>query len=234
MDFESFLQGLGGVAILLIELTAFMHDMKTAATLGIKAAAGLVILAVAIKALSGVVVKLGSMSLGDMIQGIAGLAAVMFILVEACKSLKEASSKMLLGGAAMIVMAGAVWLLIPPMIALSAVPFPKIISALIGIAGAFTIFGVAGYIIGNIGKEMVIAAAGIGIMAAAIWLIVPPLIALSALPFPKLMTALLGLAGTFTIFGIAGKILAPMAADMILAAGGILLCQQPLLVPVLL
>jgi tape measure domain-containing protein len=222
MDFESFLQGLGGVAILLIELTAFMHDMNTAATLGIKAAAGLVILAVAIKALSGVVVKLGSMSLGDMIQGIAGLAGVMIILVGACKLLKTASPMMLVAGAAMIVMAGAVWLLIPPMIALSAIPFGKLATALIGIAGAFTIFGVAGYIIGKIGKEMVIAAAGIGIMAAAIWLIVPPLIALSALPFPKLMTALLGLAGTFTIFGIAGKILAPMAADMILAAGGIL------------
>lgn len=222
MDFNSFIQGLYGVGILLVELSVFMHSMEGVGRIGVLAAEGLVVMALALRVLAEVVEELGEMSAGSMIQGLGGLAAAMLVLVGACKLLQEASPMMLVAGAAMIVMAGAVWLLIPPMIALSAIPFEKLATALIGIAGAFTIFGVAGYIIGKIGKEMVIAAAGIGIMAAAIWLIVPPLIALSALPFPKLMTALLGLAGAFAVFGLAGKILAPMAKDMILAAGGIL------------
>lgn len=222
LDFESLLKGLGGVAVLLIELSWFMHDMEKIDGISIATAASLIVLAFALKTLTKAVKTLGDMSLGDMIQGLLGVAGVLGILLVACKLMEEASPKMLLGGAAMIVLGAAVWVLVPPIMALAAIPLEKLAGALIIIAGAFTVLGVAGLLIGKIGADMLIASVGLIAMSAAVWVLVPPLIALSAVPFENVMKALIGLASTFIIFGAAGAILGPLAFEMILAAGGIL------------
>lgn len=222
LDFETLLKGLGGVAILLIELSAFMHDMSSTVSMSIGAAAAIIVLATALRILTTSVTALGGMSLGDMVQGLVGVAAALLAMSLAAKFLDGTSPLLLLTAAAMVVMSAAILLLVPAVKILGEMDFLSIVQGIGAIAAVFIIFGAAGAILGPMSLLMIGAAAAIAIMAAAVWIVVPPLVALGAMPLTNLGTALLALAGVFVIFGAAGLILGPLAPLMFAAAGGIL------------
>lgn len=222
LDVDALLLGLGGVAILLIELAMFMNSMNGVAGVSIAAAAALIVMATALKLLSGVVITLGETDAVSLVKGLTAVAAVLAIFVAACKLLDDTSAKILVASAAMIVMAAAVTLMILPIKALGALPFADVVQGIGAIAAVFVIFGVAGKVLGQLSLDMVKAGAAMLVMAAAIWVLVPPIVALGAMPFSNIMQAILGLAAVFVVFGAAGAILGPLAGNMILAAVGIL------------
>lgn len=222
MDFPSLLNGLAGLAGILIGLYIFLEATSKMNKLSIATAASLLIMSAAISMLGGVVKNLGGMSMGEVITGLVGLAGAMLVLVGAAKILDGTSPMLLVAAAAMVVMAAAVALITVPMMIFANMPFDKLLNGLAGVAGAILIFGVAGSILGSIALPMLAAGAAMVVMAAAVWLLVPPIIALAAIPFEKLMSAILGLAGVFLVFGAAGAILGPLSGFMLAAAGGIL------------
>lgn len=222
LDFETLLKGLGGVAILLIELTAFMHDMQGISGVTAAAAAAMVIMAAALRILAVSVKALGNMSTGSMIQGLAGVAAEMLIFVAACKLLDGVSPMILVASAAMVVMSAAVLLLVPAIKLLGSMDFWSLVKGISAVAAVFLVFGAAGAILGPLSIGMLAAAAAIGVMSVAIWLLVPAVTALGSMPLANIGKAILALAGVFVIFGAAGALLGPLAPGMFAAAGGIL------------
>lgn len=222
LDFESLLKGLGGVAILLIELSAFMHDMSNTSAMSIGAAAAIVILAAALRVLVVSVTKLGEMSLGDMIQGLVGVAAALIMMGATAKALDDVSPKLIIAAAAMVVMSTAILLLVPAIVVLGALDFASLAKGIGTIAAAFVIFGVAGKVLGTLAFDMIKAGAAMAIMAISVWLIVPPLLALAACPLENLGMALLTLAGVFVIFGAAGAVIGLVAGFVIAGAVAIL------------
>lgn len=222
LDFETLLKGLGGVAILLIELSAFMHDMQGISGMSIAAAAAMVVMAAALRILCNSVEDLGAMSTGSMIQGLVGVAASMLIFVAACKLLDDVSPKILVAAAAMVVMAAAVDLIVPAIKALGGMPFADVVQGIAAVAAVFVIFGAAGAILGPLAGQMIAVAAAMAIMSAALYIAIPPIMAFGSMPLENIGKALLTLAGIFVIFGAAGALLGPLAPMMLAAAAGIL------------
>lgn len=222
LDFESWLQGLGGVMVLLIELSWFMHDMQGVSGITIAAAAAMIVMAAALRILAVSVKALGDMSTGSMIQGLAGIAAEMLIFIAACKLLDSVSPMILVASAAMVIMSAAVLLLVPAIKLLGGMDFLSLVKGIGAIAAVFVVFGAAGAILGPLSLSMLAAAAAIGVMSVAILLLVPAVTALGAMPLANIGKAILALAGVFVIFGAAGALLGPLAPGMFAAAGGIL------------
>ena len=152
-------------------------------------AGALTILGVASKLISGPQMLLLSVGLGAMSIALMGLATALKMMgdqswEEIGKSMvvlagsltilavaMYAMSGCLLGAAAMIVMAGALALLTPQLLLLGSMSLGEIGSALLMLAGAFTVIGVAGAVLGVISPLLIafaaaVALVGVGIAAA--------------------------------------------------------------------
>ena len=152
-------------------------------------AGALTILGVASKLISGPQMLLLSVGLGAMSIALMGLATALKMMgdqswEEIGKSMvvlagsltilavaMYAMSGCLLGAAAMIVMAGALALLTPQLLLLGSMSLGEIGSALLMLAGAFTVLGVAGAVLGVISPLLIafaaaVALVGVGIAAA--------------------------------------------------------------------
>ena len=152
-------------------------------------AGALTVLGVASKLISGPQMLLLSVGLGAMSIALMGLATALKMMgdqswEEIGKSMvvlagsltilavaMYAMSGCLLGAAAMIVMAGALALLTPQLLLLGSMSLGEIGSALLMLAGAFTVLGVAGAVLGLISPLLLafaaaVALVGVGIAAA--------------------------------------------------------------------
>ena len=152
-------------------------------------AGALTILGVASKLISGPQMLLLSVGLGAMSIALMGLATALKMMgdqswEEIGKSMvvlagsltilavaMYAMSGCLLGAAAMIVIAGALALLTPQLLLLGSMSLGEIGSALLMLAGAFTVLGVAGAVLGLISPLLIafaaaVALVGVGIAAA--------------------------------------------------------------------
>ena len=152
-------------------------------------AGALTVLGIASKLISGPQMLLLSVGLGAMSIALMGLATALKMMgdqswEEIGKSMvvlagsltilavaMYAMSGCLLGAAAMIVMAGALAILTPQLLLLGSMSLGEIGSALLMLAGAFTVLGVAGAVLGLISPLLIVFAAavalvGVGIAAA--------------------------------------------------------------------
>lgn len=89
--------------------------------------------------------------------------------------------------------------------------------ALIGLAGALVVLGVA---VKTIGRDMK-GAGTIAVLAAAMLMLTPVLLALAAIPIISIVAAIAGMAAAFTVIGIAAKLLAPHIVSILLLATSI-------------
>ena len=152
-------------------------------------AGALTVLGIASKLISGPQMLLLSVGLGAMSIALMGLATALQMMgdqswEEIGKSMvvlagsltilavaMYAMSGCLLGAAAMVVMAGALAILTPQLLLLGSMSLGEIGSALLMLAGAFTVLGVAGAVLGLISPLLIafaaaVALVGVGIAAA--------------------------------------------------------------------
>jgi tape measure domain-containing protein len=153
----------GSLAILAVGVNAMMTALPGAAAMLIVAPA-LVILASALKIMS-------TMSWGELAVSLVTLAGALGILAFGL-TLMMAS---LPGAAALVVAAGALAILAPVLILLGSVSWQTVVQGLLTIAGAFTIIGVAGLLLGPVVPAILalagaIALIGVGILAAGVGL----------------------------------------------------------------
>lgn len=138
-----------------------LSSMKSGALAG---AGAMLILANAMVILSIAMKILSTIGIEDIVKGLGAIAAALVIFAVAMKLMKGG----LLGAAAMVVMAGAIAMLTPSLIALSLVPLEKIVNALIGLAGVFVILGIAGLMLGSLIPEIILLSAAIGVLGIGI------------------------------------------------------------------
>lgn len=138
-----------------------LSSMKSGALVG---ATAMLILANAMVVLSIAMKILSTIGIEDIVKGLGAIAAALIIFAVAMKLMKGG----LLGAAAMVVMAGAIAMLTPSLIALSLVPLEKIVNALIGLAGVFVILGIAGLMLGSLIPEIIFLAAAVGILGVGL------------------------------------------------------------------
>lgn len=125
---------------------------------------GLVAVSLAIKMLSSSLMSLGSLSIEDLSKGLIGLGVALAEVVLAVNLANGA----LAGAAALTVMSIAIALLVPSIVALSLIPIGNIGKALLTLAGVFAIFGVAAAVLAPLIPAMLGLAGALTLLGLAI------------------------------------------------------------------
>ena len=178
-------------------------------------AVGLIAMSGALYLMAGAIQKMAEMSWSELAIGLTGLAGALIILGLAGSSMAGC----LVGSIAMIAMAGALQLLVPALVQLSEIDPAGVATGLITLAGAMLVLGVAGTAMSG----CILGATAMVIMAGALALLTPQLMALSSLSLQQVGIGLLALAGAFTVIGVAGLVLTPVVPTLIALSGAIAL-----------
>lgn len=206
-------KGLAGVAGALTVMILAMKAMPSGAMIGTAISVG--ILAVALKILASVVEDFAAMKTGNIVKGLLGMAG------------------------ALVVIAGAMWLM-PPNMLMTAASLVIVGLALQAVAKAVGTMG--GMTWGEIAKGLTTLAASLVILAAGLYLmsgslagsaalivaavalavLTPVLQTLGAMPFGDIVKGLLAITGIFVILGVAGLLLTPLSPVIALLAVSVL------------
>lgn len=207
MDTGVLVQGMIALTIVLAEMAVFVKMASGSKVMS--AAVGMVAVAAAMNMMVPPIRELGSMDMDQLVQGLVALTIVM---VEMVLAMKLASGSV--GGAvAILLVANAIKVLVPPLVALSNLSIKQVAVGLLALAGAFLVIGVAAKLIGVVGS--------IGLVAFAL--------ALTAIGFAVGMVGVTILAFTAALTALAALTVTGIAA--IVGALGLLLMGLVTLIP---
>ena len=213
MDMASIGKGLGSIAVLLLEVSAFSHLVNP--TKMIATATSLAILGGAMLIFQEVVDRFGSMDLLTLAKGLGALAISLGIIAGASK-LMSGSEK---GALAMGIVAVALLALSKALNDLGGMSWEEIARGLVVLAGSLGIIAAAlMFMSGSLS-----GAAALAIVSAALSLLIPPLISLGGMSWGEIARGLAMLAGAFAVIGLAGVFLGPLVPVLLGLAGAIAL-----------
>ena len=224
LSWESIAKGLVGVSLAIAGIAVAMNLMPVSLPI---TAAGLVLVGVAINGIAIALKTMGGMSWEEIAKGLVGLAGGLVIIAGALNLM----SGTLLGSAALLIAAGAIAVLTPALILLGNMGWEEIAKAMVGLAGALAILGVA--ILAYSNPAMLIGATAMLIVAPAIVALATAVRILGSLSWEGLAVGLVGLAAALAIIVVAGYALTPVAptflafgAAMFLFGAGLLFASK--------
>lgn len=209
IDFEDAMTSLIAMGGILLEVSLFAKSTKNHVPLIIALAAGILILAGALKLIASID--------GNAALGAIGILALLLMEIAAFTYVSEA--KALASGAGLTVMSVGILLLVAALAALSALDPQKLIVAIGSLGLALTVLAAAMYAMSSsLGGAAALLVAAVALNALAI-----PLMLLSTIPFMSLIGGLIAMALAIAILGGAAAILGPMAVSMLAVAGAMAL-----------
>lgn len=163
---KQLVKGLGVIAIILAEIAIFVK--VTSGSKVMSASVGMTLVAAAIRMLVGPIKELGSTDIGTLATGLTSMAVALGLVVAAMKLARGG-----LGGAtSIIIVAGAINMLVPPIKTLGSMSLAELGKGLGALAVGLTVIAVAAKLIGVTGSLGLIALAaaltGLGIAALGI------------------------------------------------------------------
>ena len=196
MSWEEIAKGLAVIAGAVVSIGAALALIPATGVLG---AAGILIVSFALKKIGEVVKDLAKMSWGEIARSLVALAGALVLIVAATIAMDGA----IIGAASMIVVAKALEIMIPPLIALGDMSWGEIAKAMVALAGAMVILAVGVTAM----TFAVIGAPALVVIAAALALLVPVLIALGDMSWGEIGKGLTALAGALVILAVGGMLL---------------------------
>lgn len=215
IDVASMLKGLAGVAIVLAELVGFMKltgDSKKV----ISTATGMVILGSAMLIFGKAIENMGKLSLAEIGKGLLTMASSLAIIAVALKFMPTNTPIIATG---MILVGTALKIIASAMNSFGNMSWEGVAKGLITLAASLTIIAVAV-------KAMtgtLSGAAAMLVMANAIAILTPALKLLGNMSLAEIGSALLILAGAFTVIGVAGLVLGPITPIILALAAAVAL-----------
>ena len=218
---EKLANGLGalaavmGMAALMMKLMLKGMDDVDPKELAAKASAlfalgaAFVLMATAVAILSGAVIALAMVPWQKLAVGLAAVGILIGIMVVALKQLSGNSARIAAAGAAMVLMATAVNILVTAVIALGLIPFDVLAQGLAGVAAGIAIMTVSLEMMSKDPKGIAAAGLAMVLMATAINIMVASVTALGLLPWDVVARGLV-----FTAIGMGLMV----AAIMVLSA----------------
>lgn len=216
LDPDAIIIGLAGIAGILAEIALFGAMSAGGVTMiGLGIALNiignaLIILADAVKSFSG-------LQWEEIARGLTAMAGGLTILGVA--STLISGVKMGVVGAGIGIMAASLGLLGMVLNAYGNMQWEEIGKGLVVLAGSLTILAVAMYAMSG----TLLGAAALVVAAGAIAILTPQLLMLSQMSLEGIGVALLGMAGAFTVLGLAGLLLTPVIPTLLGLAGAIAL-----------
>lgn len=204
---------LGYLAIIAILSTFFVFVQAIEEKDILNLSAGILLISLSIGFFVKSIEKLGSMDIGNLVQGIGGLALVLAAVVGAMKLMPD-GKQALAGSAAMLIMATAIGIFALSISALGSMDPGNLAQGLIAIGVALTMLVVAMKLM----QSCLLGAATMIIMATALGMLVPVITILGSLSIGTIVKGLLSIAGLFLILGVAGFVLSPIVPVIMLLA----------------
>lgn len=168
MNLSTVAKGLGAIVASLVLIGVAVAAIP--ATLAIQAA-GLVILSVALGGIAASVGLMGNMKVETLAKGLGALAGALVILAVGLNAMSGA----VLGAAALAITAGALALIVPPLILLGQQSIGSIVKGLVALSGAFVVLGVAGALLTpmvpsliGLGAALVLVGAGVALIGGGV------------------------------------------------------------------
>lgn len=190
------LLGLAGALVIMVGSMTVFNKLSGPM---LKNASALLIMSVALLAISAALTVLSSIPLANLGVGLLGLAGVMTILVAAIALMGKTSGGALTGAAAMAIMAGSIVILSVSLTMLSGIPLKSLGVALLGISVGIAAMVIPLLLLNAAGPGVIISAAAMVLMASAITILSTALAALSAVPFAALMGSVLAISTVLVV-----------------------------------
>ena len=200
METDNIIRGLAGIAGVLAEIALFAKFGGVGLNM-IGLGAGLIAMGAAILVLSQAMKQMGSISWEEIGRGLTSLAGALTVLGLA--STLISGPQMLLLSVGLGAMSIALMGLAVALNMMSGQSWEEIGKSMVVLAGSLTILAVAMYAMSG----CLLGAAAMIVMAGALALLTPQLLLLGSMSLGEIGSALLMLAGAFTVLGVAGAVL---------------------------
>lgn len=217
LNIEEVITGATGIALLAGILVASSKLLSQNTSGLIKGSIGLILFAVAIKALVKPVQELGAMSIGDLAKGLISIALLCAELIIAMKMFSNtgASMKGMLG---LLVLAVSLKMIAEPLKSLGNMEWSNIAKGLIAIGGVLLEMSLIAILLGKVSASSILGAITIFAMAIALRMIAEPMMALGQMNWGEIGRSLVAMAGAFVIMGLVAGLLGTFAPTSILGA----------------
>ena len=216
------------MAMIILALLSIVEISKKNSVGKTAGAAGIIImLALALQMLTVPIIALSLIPFKRMGDALLVLTGAMIVLIGALQAVMKIGGQGGLAKAAgaagvLMMLALALQMMAVPIMMLSAINFESMMASLLGLAIAFSLLLVAMVAIQKIGTAGAAGAAGVlMLLAIAVALMVPPIMALAQIPFSALMGSLLGIAVALGIL-IGAMAIIGTASGLFIAGGAIL------------
>jgi tape measure domain-containing protein len=212
-NWEQLARGMSGVAVGLGLITAAMNLLPEGSVFK---AAGLLIVASALKLISDGVKDMSGMKWDEIARGMTVLAGALIAIAAALRLIPPGS---VMNAAAVLIVAASLQILQDALGKMGEMTWEEIAKGLTVLAGSLILIAAAVRIM----QGALSGAAAVVVVAAALRLLLPVLITLGEMTWEEIIKGLVGLAGVFLVVGAAGLLLGPLAPVIFALAAGIAL-----------
>jgi tape measure domain-containing protein len=207
--------GLISVGAVLAALTAFTK-LTSGSTNMLSIGIGMIAIGAAMKIFASAISDLGSISWDILGKGLLTMAVALTAITVAVNFMPKT---MALSGIGLIAMATGMILLASALKIMGGMSWGEIVKSLVAISGALTVL-----FLGLLGMPLALpGAAALLVIAAALLTLTPVLLLLGSMSWGSIVKGLVAIAGTFTILGVAGAVLAPLVPAILGLAAAIAL-----------
>ena len=216
MDPDTIIKGLAGIAGILAEIALFAKFGGGGLNL-IALGAGLSIISGAMIELSNAVTTFGGMKWEELAKGLTAMAGGLLIFGVASALLS--GPQMVMASIGIAAMSTSMLLLTAALKSMGNMSWEEIGKGMVVLAGSLAILAAAMYVMSG----AIVGAAAMVIVAGALAILTPQLLMLSSMDLAGVGIALLAMAGSFTILGLAGLLLTPLVPTLLALSGVIVL-----------
>ena len=208
LNTDEIIRGLAGIAGVLAEIAIFSKLAGSGAGM-IMTGAGLAAMSAAMLVMSAAMKSMAQIQWEEMARGLTAMAGGLVLFGAAAYLINGGMLLLLAVGVA--AMSAALLVLSAALKSMGSMSWEEIGKGLVVLAGALTILGVAMYAM----TGAIVGAAAMLVMAGALALLTPQLILLGQMSLAEIGSALLILAGAFTVLGVAGLVLTPVVPTLL-------------------
>lgn len=215
LNVTELIKGLGSIAVMLSEIVIFTKLIGNPSGM-ITTATGMLIIGAAMNVLAAAVQKLGNLSWEEIGKGLLSMGGALLIIAGAVRILPKDLPITAVG---LTVMSVALIGLAAALNMMGSMSWEGIAKSLVTLAGSLVILAAAMTVM----TGTLAGAAALLIVAGALRILAPVLVAFGNMSWQQIAAGLIMLAGAFTVIGIAGLLLTPLAPTLLILGAAITL-----------
>lgn len=212
--------GMGSAVAILLGAMAVMS--KIPAEDIFKTSAAMLLLSTSMNLLANAVMKLGGMDWVSLGKGLGSLTVMIGLLLVSAKVMAKNGGDIAKAAFGMILMATAINMLAGAVAIFGFLPIGVLIQGAVAVATILTMLTVSAKLMSSVAKDMAVAAVGMLAMAAALNLLIVPILILGFIPFENLAQGMVAVGLIMGALVIAATSLGSVGPKMAVAAVGMM------------